>query len=292
MSLLFKHRSLKKYAKKVLSKDSLNRIGRMLRYPEKCYFKMASSNIIKSKNCDMMKGLKNKHTGKRCFIIGSGGSINSMDLRPLKDEITFGFNSFYLIADKVGFMPSYYLVEDSLPAEDNKHVINALNETVKIIPYDLKYCLTPSENTVYVHMDRYYADCPDKKFPRFSNDTSKCVYWGGTVAYMALQLAYYMGLDEVYLIGIDLSYRVENDASVRVGPDKVILSDKNDSDHFHPDYFGKGKRYHLPRTDRMQLSFDYAYNQFSRDGRKLFNATVGGNLKNIPRVDYKTIMVK
>ena len=39
--------------------------------------------------------LKGRHAGERIFIIGNGPSLNKMDLRLLKDEVTIASNGLY-----------------------------------------------------------------------------------------------------------------------------------------------------------------------------------------------------
>ena len=53
---------------------------------------------------------KNKHLGKRCFIIATGPGLNTVDLSFLKDEITIGMN---LILRQKDFTPDYLCVADS-----------------------------------------------------------------------------------------------------------------------------------------------------------------------------------
>jgi len=270
--------------KRYISPNLRRFIRRILQSPEKLQFFLAASNIYRTKNHKRILDLKNKHIGKRCFIIGSGPSINKMDLSPLKNEITFGFNAFYLISESIGFLPTYYLIEDPLPAEDNANNVNRLSGTIKIFPWDLHYCLKPDSNTIYVHFDRYYSNYPHPNFPQFSDNSLKCVYWGGTVAYMALQLAYYMGIRDVYLIGIDLDYKMPNYAT-----EDVIVSRESDASHFHPDYFGPGKRWHDPKVERMKRAFEYASEYYKRNAGVIYNATFGGKLEKFPRVDFERL---
>jgi hypothetical protein len=208
-----------------------------------------------------------------------------MDLTPLKNEITFGSNAFFLAYDKVGFIPTYYNVEDPLPAEDNAEVLNQLEDTTKIFAHDLEYCLTPTPNTLYVFFDRHYRRSDRSDFPCFSGNALKRVFWGGTVAYMSLQLAWYIGIREAYLIGVDLSYSVPENAT-----DAVITSQRADPNHFHPDYFGPGKRWHHPQVERMSQAFNRAGEFFTAHGGHLYNATVGGNLEVLPRVAFQDII--
>ena len=260
-------------------------IRRALSTPARLSFALAAQGVFRMGNHRRILALRDKHKGERCFVIGSGPSINKMDLSPLKDEITFGFNAFFLIRDRVGFLPTYYLVEDPLPAEDNAGILNDLDGTTKIFPIDLRHCLKPDSNTIYVYFDRYYSDYPSPDFSRFSEDALRCVYWGGTVAYMGLQIAYYMGIREVYLIGIDLDYKIPDYAK-----DSVIVSREADSSHFHPNYFGPGKRWHHPKVERMARAFEYAGEFFTANGGVIYNATLGGKLDVLPRISYEDII--
>ena len=94
-----------------------------------------------------------------------------------------------------------------------------------------------------------------QKFPLYSHDFLNESFWGGTVMYLNIQLAEYLGCNPIYLVGVDLSYQVSNSA-IRNGA--VLTSTEDDENHFDPRYFGKGKRWHLPETDRMQHAFDTA----------------------------------
>jgi len=272
---------LKPTIKRRVPSEWLRAGRRALAFPERMFFHPALNHLVMPENRRRLAALRNRHAGERCFIIGSGPSINRMDLSMLRQEKTFGFNAFFLIADRVGFLPTYYLVEDPLPAEDNAAEINALEGTTKILPWDLRYCLRPDDRTIYVHFDRFYADSPDPAFPRMTPDASRVVFWGGTVAYMAIQLADFMDFEEIYLLGIDLSYQVPKGSG-----GSQIVSEADDPNHFHPDYFGKGKRWHDPRVERMQKSFETAWRVLDQKGRRLMNATVGGNLEQVPRVEF------
>ena len=63
----------------------------------------------------------------------------------------------------------------------------------------------------------------------------------------------------------------------------------DDPNHFHPDYFGKGYRWHNPRLDRMELAYRKAKRVFEADGRRVVNATLGGKLEVFERVDYDSL---
>ena len=65
--------------------------------------------------------LKDIHKGKRCFLLGSGPSIKKEDLRPLKNEIVFALNNFYVHEDFTeimsGDVPKYYMIAPIHPPQ-------------------------------------------------------------------------------------------------------------------------------------------------------------------------------
>lgn len=257
---------------------SLKRVTRTFRY------RFASIGIPLTKNEKNLKKFKNKHAGERCFIIGNGPSLNKLDLSKIKNEYTFGVNAIYTNYEKMGFYPTYYVVEDIFVAEDRCSEINNYNESIKFFGDYLKYCLSPDEKSINMNVIYNYTDYHN--FPRFSKNVARKIYVGGTVTYLCIQLAYYMGFKEVYLIGIDHNYIIPKEAKVE-GYD--ILSVSDDPNHFNKDYFGKGKRWHDPMLDRMEKAYKKARIYFEKNSRTINNATAGGKLEIFDRIDYNEL---
>ena len=241
----------------------------------------ASTNITLSENERRFASLKNKHAGKRCFIIGNGPSLNKVDLTLLKNEFTMGVNAIYTNYENMGFHPNYYVVEDIFVAEDRQHEINAFKGPAKFFGNYLKYCIKPAEDVIWLNVRFKYED--REALPNFSTNALRQVWVGGTVSYINLQLAYYLGFKEVYLVGFDHNYDIPKDVKVE---GTEILSLGDDVNHFNKDYFGKGKRWHDPMVDRMEKSYLQADRYFKADGRRVYNATVGGKLEVFKRIDY------
>ena len=63
---------------------------------------------------------ENRYSGKRCFIVGNGPSLNKHDLSLLDGELTFGCNNIYYMTQRNGFKPTFYTVEDTA-RYDGKH---------------------------------------------------------------------------------------------------------------------------------------------------------------------------
>jgi hypothetical protein len=243
---------------------------------------LAANGVFLNENERKIAALQNIHAGKRAFIIGNGPSLNNIDLTLLKNEYTFGVNAIYTNYEKMGFYPTYYVVEDYLVAEDRASEINAYHESkAKFFGNYLRYCLVPDDKTLVLNVRLDYREYAN--FPNFSENLLKEVWVGGTVSYVCMQIAYYMGFSEVYLVGFDHNYDIPKDAKINK---EIITSTSQDVNHFNAAYFGEGKRWHDPRVDRMEQSYHRAKAVYERNGRFIKNATVGGKLEVFERVNY------
>ncbi len=236
-------------------------------------------------DADSIRRFCDRHRGRRCFIIGNGPSLNRHDLNLLKDEMSFGVNGIFYKTDEMGFRPTYYLVEDSHVVADNLERINAFEVEQKFFPADYRDKLEGGENVAFFHMntDFYRASGPNYRTPRFSLDAAQRLYCGQSVTYINLQLAFYMGFTEVYLIGMDFSYTIPASAIIE---GRSITSTEDDPNHFHPDYFGTGKKWHDPQLDQVRKCYEYAKKIFEEQDRCIYNASKGGKLEVFPRVEY------
>jgi FkbM family methyltransferase len=231
-----------------------------------------------------LQALKADRKARRCFIIGNGPSLKHTDLSLLRDEVTFAMNGFFLKMPDLDWAPTYYVVEDHLVAEDRADEINALYGPTKLFPAHLRYVLEPDDKTIFFEHRKRVS------FPLgfdFSFKADAHTYAGGTVTFTCMQLAAYLGFDEIYLVGVDASYEIPNDA--KLGGDarvKELDMMSDDPNHFHPDYFGKGKRWHEPNVDIMLGAYEEAQQACDARGIKIVNATVGGKLEVFPRTDY------
>ena len=250
-------------------------------------YRCAGRGFSLTRNEKSILALHGKHQGQRAFVIGNGPSLNKCDLTLLKDEVTFGVNSIFLNYENMGFTPTYYFVEDIFVAEDRAEQINAFRGPTKFFGNYLRYCLSNDPDTLWLNVCVLYKEYPD--FPHFSRNAARMLWVGGTVTYLCLQMAYYMGFTEIYMIGFDHSYHIPK-SNVDIGRHgRDMLSTQDDPNHFHPDYFGKGYRWHHPQVDRMEKAFRKAKQAFEADGRSIYNATVGGNLEVFERIGYKNL---
>ncbi len=225
--------------------------------------------------------LRGSCSGRRCFVLGNGRSLSETDLRKLKGEVTIGCNGLYLLFDRMGYTPTFYMVGDPLVARQSAPKVCNIRDSTKVFPLDLRDWLAPDRNTVYFEVDR------SQKQPfRFSDDLGEVGYWGGCVLYFALQLAWYIGCRDVYLVGVDQDYRLPPRAQF----EGVLRLDTDDPcNHFDPNYLERCciREYHLPRVDLMARGFEQAREFYDSHGGRISNATVGGKLEVFSRVSFE-----
>lgn len=225
-----------------------------------------------------LTNFRNKHLGKRCFIIGNGPSLKKMDLSILKDEITFGLNRIYLLFPELGFDTTYLVSVNDLVLEQCANEIKAL-EIPKFITWRARRRLTNDPQCIF--MDTDYTG-PES----FSTVVTGRVFEGFTVTYVAMQLAFHMGFNEVILIGVDHNFVTQGLANA------TVVSNGDDPNHFIPTYFGKGFKWQLPDLEGSERAYRMAKKAFEEAGRSILDATINGKLGIFRKVTYDELFGK
>lgn len=202
-----------------------------------------------------MNQFKNIHKGERCFILGNGPSLKDVDLSLLENEITFGTNRIYL-AD---FTPTYYACVNPLVRDQFSQEIYDI-DTIKFISG------VPGVSLNGEGAGETYLLDTSLREPMFSSPEGP-IWEGHTVTYVCLQLAYYMGFSEVVLLGMDHYYGEQH------VPNMEIVATGDDPNHFHPDYFSGGTRWHTPDLGMSEVAYSLAKGVFEKNGRKIINCT-------------------
>jgi len=219
--------------------------------------------------------------GDDVWIIGNGPSLNLTDLGLIQNKILIGTNGIFLNENTRPV--DHFVVEDHLVAEDRASEIAGYPAENKWFGNYLKYCLGEVDEANWLNVSVDYA--VNQNWPRWGSDVRRKIYVGGTVTYLCLQIAFYLQPRRIILVGIDHSYIVSDELDeAREG--NTLTSFTDDVNHFHPDYFGEGKRWHTPRVDRMERAYIRAREISLKLGIPIYNATYGGRLEVFPRVDF------
>jgi len=166
--------------------------------------------------------LKDKHKGERCFIVGTGPSIASQDLEPLRNELTLVMNAFWEHDIVKKWQPTYYFLSDgiyfdgSIQSHEFSRSLRArVPDSTFFAP--LKYReralesdLLSAEKTYWLAFGEEFH-VPGIKVDKI--DFTAVVPSPRSVSQLCIMAAIYMGCSPIYLLGLDhdwLAHRGEN----------------------------------------------------------------------------------
>lgn len=228
-------------------------------------------------NIKRIEALKDIHKNDRCFIIGTGPSLNKTPLNLIKNEILFGVNTLYNGFKKWDICPQYYAVGDPLTFDIHHKKILALDATLFIGDGGLDEYLK--------HTEYYSRLCknPPLLIPNlgwmwsnendFSKDLTKGAFNGDTILIdICLQSCFYMGFSEVYLIGMDLDYSKEHHFDGTI--EKPLTPFPS----------------HLGDFSFILKSLEVCKRVYEESNRIIYNSTVGGKLELFIRKSLEDII--
>lgn len=230
-------------------------------------------------------GLRNINVGKRAFVIGNGPSLSIEDLDRLQGEITFAANKIWLAFDHTAWRPSYYAVEDDLVFCQNYSRIRDLKGPVKLFPTRMKSLMPRISDGIYFNL--YWLPFWPS-LPMFGSDPRRALFWGSTILFTHLQLARYMGIREVYLLGVDFSFGIPEAVENVNGQNRLVS--QGEVNHFHSEYRTVGEKWNIPNLELQEKAFERARMEYEQVGGRLMNATRGGKLERLPRVDADRVL--
>jgi len=242
--------------------------------------RMAEAGMGLSSNDRRIAALKNRHVGRRAFVLGNGPSLCAPDLDRLQDEITFAANKIYLAYDQTPWRPTYYFVSDRLVAEQNRHEIRNL-EVPRFFPDILRATLGEIPDTIYY----------PTRYPSLG-DLWEGVADGGTVLAPMMQFAWYMGIREIYLLGVDFSFNLSRETGQATKEGDQVLTSQGEVNHFHADYRKPGEAWTYPKLEYQRMFFadfrGFAKQTYGRDA--VLNATRSTKLDIYPRVNLDAVL--
>jgi len=214
--------------------------------------------------------LKDIHKGERCFIIGTGPSLNKTNLSLLKDETCFGVSGLYRGYDKFNINCQYYAVSDTTAWKRyGKDILNLDLDTIIFISSEIvndfglpnrKNCFEIKDiGSMWVHK-------------RFSKDISIGAFNGDNVVIdICLQACFYLGFKKVYLVGCDCDF----DGKHHFDEIKNIV--------------GSGPR---GIWWKVFASYEVCKNTYESDGREIINVTPDSKLEIFKRKRLEDIIAK
>ena len=219
----------------------------------------------------------NIHENKRCFVIGNGPSLNQINFNYLNGEYTIGSNRVYLLKERLGFLPTYYVCVNELVLQQFGNEICQL-KMPKFLNWNQRDLFDHMDDSInFIHLKYGFQD-------HFEGNLQQSLSGGGTVTYTALQIAYYMGFKEVILIGVDHNY-----AEKGIPNSSEIRNQKEDKSHFSVNYFPQGVKWQLPDLYRSEIAYRLARKTFEKEGRRIIDATAGGKCNAFEKIDFKDL---
>ncbi len=209
--------------------------------------------------------LKNKHIGERCFIVGNGPSLKSVDFNLLRGETIISVNQINRHPDFALLKPKYHFWADASFFKFEEHEADELLEIMRgINKYNTPKCFFPIEQLEVVK--KYHLDSDldvaffDDKLIFYDNygkdiDFAGVVPAFPTVVQYCIILAMYMGFKEIYLLGCD-------NTSILVNIQSVLNAD---SEHY-----------------------DYAYEVSEKEKKRMRKIVEDNSLEAYARTYYET----
>ena len=219
---------------------------------------------------------RDRYKGERCFIIGTGPSLNSTNLEALSGEYTFAVKSYIFSGiEHFNLSPSFFCWSD------RGTLIKSLPYLLPLIPEGMtcffpfavrdqvNHFLGSGRRNIFFIRDIYEWNVHRGLFSADPTDLLHCS--GSVIVDYCIPLAIYMGFKQIYLVGCDHS----------IGPNGVR--------HFD------GRREPLSGastpwdiiTQAYQVVAGYALDR----GIQIFNATIGGELDVFPRVSLQDVVL-
>ncbi|MBN1197433.1 MAG: DUF115 domain-containing protein [Candidatus Aminicenantes bacterium] len=218
---------------------------------------------MKTLNRIKIRLLKSKYANERCVIIGNGPSLKKHDLRKLDNEYVFIVNRGYF-AYKLGLKKAdFFIVSDPFTYDKYRSEIDQADVRMKF--YRDNVCKDCKKGIILSNINNY-----EMHQGHFSKDLQIGINSGHSVVLDAIQVCFYMGFSEVYLIGCDFDYSQKET-------------------HFYGAGELETQRKAVMPIEKVFSSFKVANEVFLKHKRQLFNASKGGALEELCRVEFDKV---
>lgn len=239
------------------------------------------------------------HKGKRCFIIGNGPSLAQQDLSKLRGEVTFVANWFANHPAMDAIRPSYYAISSHEmfggwgnpdPQLNEGFLSRLTSHSYRPEMFFSHRFKSVVENTLapldyrsrHLIFDRpkFLAD----EAGGLEYDIAQPMHDGYTVLLtFCIPLAVHMGITEIYMVGCDCDYGVQTEDEPRkyfYAPDLHTTSSTK-IESINRIWGENGPLFKV---------YEQARDHLAERGVQIYNATAGGKLEVLTRVDYDSVL--
>lgn len=184
---------------------------------------------------------------KTAYVIGCGPSLQQIDMEKLRNLDTISFNRAYIAFPDWGFVPRFFLMIDMRVLRHIKDDVNAMIRDSGIERFFLR------AGSYRDFITREHIQKTDKvtffetrKAWGMGESWDDLVYCGD-VAAASIQILYLLGFEKAVLLGIDQNWKPRK--GLKKDGDHYFSQADQDTNHFRPDYYGKGMEYSNPYGD-------------------------------------------
>ena len=256
---------------------------------------------------DKNKKYKGIHKNERCFIIANGPSIKELDFSRLENEIVFTVNQLVRNPEFEKLKTNYHVWADRIFFEidetnaDDIEMLEVIKSVGRKSPgvevfYEItakpmidNFGLEEISNVNYFQVLGLNPDRMEKLFVDFTQPMANYP----TVVDYAILLAVYMGFQEIYLLGCDCSGIVNiAQSKLKNAKNNLYAFEMTDSAAKRLERYSKQRdiKDELISQAIMFEKYDALDKYCKRNGSKLFNATEGGLLECIERINIDVVL--
>ena len=231
-----------------------------------------------------------RHLGMRAFIIGNGPSIKEQDLSPLKDEITFTCNAFFLHPILSQWQPTYHSNIDDTLFDGTEEIwfeenCRKMPSTTFFAPMKWRRSILekkqlPEERTFFC------AFAGEMNNDVQSVDVTNPLPGVQSVSLLGIVLAMYMGCAPIYLLGMDHDWLTGRTADTHFYPHRGFVVDGMT---LSADLSKVPYDVDLEAMLRLWKGYRNLKMHAEANGFSIFNTTHGGFLDVFERVRYESL---
>lgn len=215
-----------------------------------------------------------------CFLIGTGPSLNRIDVTRLAAFDSITFNRAYIAWPDWGFTPTYYACVDPVALEDNAADIRRMTTESSVRRFFLNenaadFGIVSSERVTLLHL---------REGAPFSLDLHTLTDFGNVGA-SSLQILAALGYRRVVLVGVDAHYSSLPGVDVE-DQEYIRMQHGQDPDHFLPGYMEGRRRIAKPDYDRLLGQWPQVAAECEHIGLDVRNASPGSALTLFPSIDF------
>lgn len=237
--------------------------------------------------------LRGRHADQRCFVLGNGPSLATVDLTALAGEFTIAMNSISRHPDALRWSPTYYCRAEPGAAYDTPTKVESIRSLTQgmdcegyFFPWDaqpsiIKNNLLPAARTFYFKSIVDLTEWPIHERPI---DLADGMPFVGNTAQFAILLAMYMGASPIILLGMDHDFLAHR--SINRHFYAAQAEDKGSSDDLSIYSYKRMMADCLREWERYEVIHAMA----RRAGTMILNATRGSFLDVFPTVELDDLM--